>query len=74
MSETKEAAGSKPLTAIEMRAHRNRQRKKFEQWMRRRWGGIELDAMPLMRHSFEYKDTSAQTAWEVWSRFTGVEQ
>ena len=55
------------------RAHRANQRKKFEAWMRRYWGGISLKVVPLMRSSFEYADTSAQTAWEVWMKFNKVQ-
>lgn len=62
--------GSKPRTDAEMRRHRARERRKFEGWMRRYWGGVDLTAVPLMRHSFEYKTTAAQTAWEVWMKFT----
>lgn len=56
-----------------VRAHRANQRKKFESWMRRYWGGINLVATPLMRSSFEYKETAAQTAWECWMKFNKVQ-
>lgn len=49
-----------------------RERSKFEKWMRKRWGGVPLDAEYLGRDAFEYKQTAAQTAWEVWQRFTGL--
>lgn len=51
---------------------RARERRKFEGWMRRYWGGIELAVQTLGRHEFEYKEAAAQTAWEVWQRFTGL--
>lgn len=37
--------GSKPRTAQEIRAHRARERKKFENWFRRKWGGISRDVI-----------------------------
>lgn len=51
------------------RAHITKQRKKFENWMRKYWGGIDLAVNYHMRHEFEYRETSAQTAWEVWQKF-----
>lgn len=48
---------------------RARERNKFEKWMRKHWGGINLDVEHLGREAFEYKETAAQTAWEVWCKF-----
>lgn len=62
--------GSKPRTAQEIRAHRARERKKFENWFRRKWGGISRDVIYHGRDHFEYKESAAQTAWEVWAKFT----
>lgn len=64
---------SDPLrTDLQLRTHRNRERGKFEKWMRKYWGGIELTTATLGRHDFEYKNTAAQTAWEVWQKFNPV--
>ena len=46
---------------------REAERRRFNKWMRKYWGGIsrryyaEID---------EYDESAAQTAWEVWKRFT----
>lgn len=49
-----------------------RERAKFEKWMRKYWGGVDLGVKHLGRDAFEYMETPAQTAWEVWQRFTGL--
>jgi hypothetical protein len=54
------------------RAHLAKERGKFERWMRKYWGGITLDVVTLGRHDFEYRNSSAQTAWEVWQKFNPV--
>lgn len=54
------------------RRHIARQRRKFEGWMRRYWGGINLSVRHVLRHEFEYAETAAQTAWEVWQKFNRV--
>lgn len=57
-----------------VRAHRARERKKFEKWMHKYWGGIDLAVQHLLRHEFEYRETAAQTAWEVWQKFRQPEE
>jgi hypothetical protein len=56
-----------------VRRHRANQRKKFEGWMRKYWGGIDLAVQYHMRHEFEYREAAAQTAWEVWQRFNKLD-
>lgn len=56
----------------ERKTTRNRERKKFETWMRKYWGGISRDVIHHGREHFEYREVAAQTAWEVWMRFSGV--
>ena len=61
---------SAPRTEPQIRAHRARERKKFENWMRRKWGGISREVIYHGRDHFEYREAAAQTAWEVWAKFT----
>lgn len=65
-----EECGSQPRTPEKIRKHRARERKKFENWFRRKWGGINRDVIYHGRDHFEYKESAAQTAWEVWAKFT----
>lgn len=43
------------------------ERKKFERWMKRYWGGVGLTWFTA---ADEYNSTQAQVGWEVWKRFT----
>lgn len=45
---------------------RKTEREKFEEWMKRYWAGVSLDV--VAEYDDEYKETAAQTAWEVWKR------
>ena len=46
-------------------------RRAFERWMRRYWGGISLAKLATIDERFEYQEAAAQTAWEVWRKFSG---
>lgn len=51
----------------EKRAVTKAERKRFERWMKRYWGGIGLSRFEA---ADEYEGHAAQVAWEVWRRFT----
>jgi hypothetical protein len=51
---------------------RQRERKRFEAWMGKYWGGISLGTISTLGDAFEYRTAAAQTAWEVWMKFNGV--
>ena len=49
-----------------------REGRKFEKWMGLYWGGISLDKVSTIGSKYEYQECAAQTAWEVWCKFSEI--